>query len=62
MFRLSGEWPRLNREEVLLADLVEAVQYVEWEHFATEYPQLAERGREFPDRLVRAVTPVFPSR
>ncbi|WP_344014849.1 nucleotidyl transferase AbiEii/AbiGii toxin family protein [Streptomyces thermospinosisporus] len=62
VFRLSGEWPRLNREEILLEDLVEAVAYVEWEHFATEYPQLAERGREFADRLVRAVTPAFPER
>lgn len=62
VFRLSGEWPHPRRERILLVDLLEAVQYVEWEHFATEYPELAERGQEFADRLVRAVRPAFPER
>ncbi|WP_333762200.1 nucleotidyl transferase AbiEii/AbiGii toxin family protein [Streptomyces sp. IBSBF 2390] len=60
VFRLSGEWPYPYREDVLLADVVEAVGYVEWEHFVTEYPQFADREREFAERLVRAVTPAFP--
>ncbi|WP_327694715.1 nucleotidyl transferase AbiEii/AbiGii toxin family protein [Streptomyces sp. NBC_00459] len=59
VFRLSGEWPHHDRERILLADVVEAVGYVEWEHFVVEYPQLARREREFVDRLVRAVTPTF---
>ncbi|MFI2199884.1 nucleotidyl transferase AbiEii/AbiGii toxin family protein [Streptomyces sp. NPDC020192] len=61
VFRLSGEWPDHNRESVLLEDVVEAVGYVEWPHFVTEHPQFADRDREFADRLVRAVTPAFPS-
>ncbi|MFJ9818353.1 nucleotidyl transferase AbiEii/AbiGii toxin family protein [Streptomyces sp. NPDC101151] len=60
VFRLSGEWPYPYRESVLLEDVVEAVGYVEWHHFAGEYPQFAEREREFADRLLRAVTPAFP--
>lgn len=47
---------------IRLADVVEAVGYVEWDHFVMEYPQLADRGREFVDRLVRAVTPTFDGR
>jgi hypothetical protein len=62
VFRLSGEWPVLDREHILLADVVAAVGYVEWEHFVVEYPQLAGREREFVDRLVRAVTPTFAGR
>ncbi|MGA5505760.1 nucleotidyl transferase AbiEii/AbiGii toxin family protein [Streptomyces umbrinus] len=59
VFRLSGEWPRQYREGVFLEDLVEALGYVEWEHFVTEYPRFADAEREFTDRLVRAVTPTF---
>ncbi|WP_330291169.1 nucleotidyl transferase AbiEii/AbiGii toxin family protein [Streptomyces sp. NBC_00576] len=59
VFRLSGEWPHAEREHILLADVVQAVGYVEWDHFVVEYPQLADREREFVDRLVRAVTPAF---
>ncbi|MER6126904.1 nucleotidyl transferase AbiEii/AbiGii toxin family protein [Streptomyces sp. NPDC001795] len=58
-FRLSGEWPYPYREKVVLDDVAEAVGYVEWNHFATEYPQFAEREREFAERLVRAVGPTF---
>ncbi|MFF3375128.1 nucleotidyl transferase AbiEii/AbiGii toxin family protein [Streptomyces sp. NPDC002680] len=62
VFRLSGEWPHYGRERILLADVVDAVGYVEWNHFVMEYPQLADREREFVDRLLRAVTPTFDGR
>jgi hypothetical protein len=39
--------------------VVEAVRYVERDHFVTEYPRSADVEREFTDRLVRAVTPAF---
>ncbi|MEV0018499.1 nucleotidyl transferase AbiEii/AbiGii toxin family protein [Streptomyces tendae] len=58
VFRLSGEWP-YPREHILLEDVVEAAGYVEWNHFVTEYPRFRERGDEFAERLVRAVTPAF---
>ncbi|MCQ9180329.1 nucleotidyl transferase AbiEii/AbiGii toxin family protein [Streptomyces sp. IBSBF 2953] len=59
VFRLSGEWPDRRREEILLEDVVEAVGYVEWNHFVTEYPRFADETPEFARRLVRAVTPTF---
>ncbi|MFJ4279300.1 nucleotidyl transferase AbiEii/AbiGii toxin family protein [Streptomyces massasporeus] len=59
VFRLSGEWPYPCREEILLEDVVEAVGYVEWNHFVTEYPRFRDDEREFAERLVRAVTPAF---
>ncbi|MFJ4356734.1 nucleotidyl transferase AbiEii/AbiGii toxin family protein [Streptomyces massasporeus] len=59
VFRLSGEWPYSYREEVLLEDVVEAVGYVEWNHFVTEYPRFRDDEREFAERLVHAVTPTF---
>ncbi|WP_329328892.1 nucleotidyl transferase AbiEii/AbiGii toxin family protein [Streptomyces luteogriseus] len=59
VFRLSGEWPYPYREEILLQDVVEAVGYVEWNHFVTEYPQFRDDERAFAERLVRAVTPTF---
>ncbi|MGW1022100.1 nucleotidyl transferase AbiEii/AbiGii toxin family protein [Streptomyces sp. NPDC002577] len=62
VFRLSGEWPYPYREKILLEDVVEAVGFVEWDHFVTEYPQFAEDERQFADRLVRAVTPTFEGR
>ncbi|MFG2131883.1 nucleotidyl transferase AbiEii/AbiGii toxin family protein [Streptomyces sp. NPDC048751] len=62
VFRISGEWPYPYRQEVLLEDVVEAVQEVEWDHFVTEYPRFADAEREFVGRLVRAVTPSFEGR
>ncbi|WP_435280484.1 nucleotidyl transferase AbiEii/AbiGii toxin family protein [Streptomyces koelreuteriae] len=59
VFRLSGEWPYPYREEILLEDVVEAVGYVEWNHFVTEYPRYRDDEQAFADRLVRAVTPTF---
>ncbi|MFF4574391.1 nucleotidyl transferase AbiEii/AbiGii toxin family protein [Streptomyces sp. NPDC001410] len=59
VFRLSGEWPYPYRQKILLEDIVEVAGEVEWNHFATEYPQFTEREREFAERLVRAVTPAF---
>jgi hypothetical protein len=59
VFRLSGEWPYPYREKILLEDVVEAVGYVEWNHFVTEYPRFRNDEREFAERLVRAVTPTF---
>ncbi|MEU4875467.1 nucleotidyl transferase AbiEii/AbiGii toxin family protein [Streptomyces sp. NPDC021608] len=59
VFRLSGEWPRHNREEIRLEDVAQAVGYVEWRHFVTEYPRFAHDEREFAQRLVRAVAPTF---
>ena len=62
VFRLSGEWPRQYREGVFFEDLVESLQYLEWDHFVTEYPRFADEGQEFVDRLVRAMTPTFEGR
>ncbi|MFZ4160536.1 nucleotidyl transferase AbiEii/AbiGii toxin family protein [Streptomyces griseoincarnatus] len=59
VFRLGGEWP-YRREHILLEDVVEAVAYVEWDHFAVEYPHLADSGEDFAGRLVRAVSGAFP--
>ncbi|MGC0210750.1 MULTISPECIES: nucleotidyl transferase AbiEii/AbiGii toxin family protein [Streptomyces] len=59
VFRLSGEWPYPYQEEILLEHVVEAVGYVEWNHFVTEYPRFADDEREFAERLVRAVAPAF---
>ncbi|KJK41470.1 ankyrin [Streptomyces variegatus] len=59
VFRLSGEWPYPYREKILLEDVVEAVGYVEWNHFVTEYPRFRDEERAFAGRLVRAVTPAF---
>ncbi|MBA2811456.1 nucleotidyl transferase AbiEii/AbiGii toxin family protein [Streptomyces sp. KM273126] len=59
VFRLSGEWPYPYRERILLEDVAEAVGYVEWNHFVTEYPQFRDAEREYADRLVRTVTPTF---
>ncbi|MQY32739.1 hypothetical protein SRB17_06930 [Streptomyces sp. RB17] len=59
--RLSGEWPNPSLEKPIpLTEVVEAARHVEWHHFVTEYPQFADREREFADRLLRAVTPAFP--
>jgi hypothetical protein len=59
VFRLSGEWPYPNREQILLADVEEAVRHVEWDHFVTEYPQFGDAERAYADRLVRAVRTTF---
>ncbi|MGW2781619.1 nucleotidyl transferase AbiEii/AbiGii toxin family protein [Streptomyces populi] len=59
VFRLSGEWPCPQRERILLEDVVQAVGYVEWNHFVTEYPQFGDAEREYADRLVRAVAKTF---
>ena len=59
VFRLSGEWPYPYREQILFEDVVEAVGYVEWDHFVTEYPQFKNAEREYADRLVRAVAQTF---
>lgn len=59
VFRLSGEWPNSHRESILLDDVTQAVGYVEWDHFVTEYPQFKDAEREYADRLVRAVTRTF---
>ncbi|ELP64987.1 hypothetical protein STRTUCAR8_03720 [Streptomyces turgidiscabies Car8] len=62
VFRLSGEWPGAGRERILLSDVVQAVGYVEWDHFVVEYPQLAGKEREFVERLIRTVTPTLEGR
>ncbi|WP_233435847.1 hypothetical protein [Streptomyces anulatus] len=40
-------------------DLDVALGYVEWHHFAGEYPQFADRGAEFTGRLRTALAPTF---
>ncbi|MFH8768585.1 nucleotidyl transferase AbiEii/AbiGii toxin family protein [Streptomyces sp. NPDC085866] len=62
VFHLSGSETLAgrHRKEVTPADVAQAAGYVEWHHFAGEYPQFADREREFADRLLRAVTPAFP--
>ncbi|MFF7126324.1 nucleotidyl transferase AbiEii/AbiGii toxin family protein [Streptomyces sp. NPDC016566] len=58
--RESGEWPNPSLERPIpLAEVVQAAGHAEWQHFVTEYPQFAERGQEFAERLVRAVAPAF---
>ncbi|MFF8847371.1 nucleotidyl transferase AbiEii/AbiGii toxin family protein [Streptomyces sp. NPDC015127] len=59
VFRLSGEWPYPQREEVGFADLEEAVGSVEWNHFAADYPQFADAEREYAERLLTALAPTF---
>ncbi|MEV7078133.1 nucleotidyl transferase AbiEii/AbiGii toxin family protein [Streptomyces sp. NPDC093516] len=59
VFRLSGEWPCPYQEKILLEHVVEAVGYVEWNHFVTEYPRFRDDERAFAERLVRAVAPAF---
>ncbi|GAA2225895.1 nucleotidyl transferase AbiEii/AbiGii toxin family protein [Streptomyces indiaensis] len=59
VFRLTGEWPYPYKEKILLEHVVEAVGYVEWDHFVTEYPRFRNDEREFAERLVRAVAPAF---
>lgn len=59
VFRLGGEWPALGRDRVLGEDVTDALQYVEWRHFAYEYPQFAGREQEFVARLEAALAPTF---
>jgi hypothetical protein len=59
VFRLGGEWPVPGRDRVLGADVTDALQYVEWRHFADEYPQFAGREQEFVARLEAALAPTF---
>ncbi|MEU8792596.1 nucleotidyl transferase AbiEii/AbiGii toxin family protein [Streptomyces sp. NPDC048643] len=59
VFRLSGEWPYAGREQIRFADVMQAVEYVEWDHFVTEYPQFRDSEREYAERLMRAVTRTF---
>ncbi|MFF8727512.1 nucleotidyl transferase AbiEii/AbiGii toxin family protein [Streptomyces sp. NPDC015171] len=60
-FRLSGSETLAGRHraEITLADVERAAEWVEWDHFVTEYPRFGGRAREFADRLVRAVGPTF---
>jgi hypothetical protein len=62
VFRLGGEWPAPGRERVAGEDVTEALSYVEWHHFADEYPQFAGREREFAERLRVALAPTFDVR
>jgi len=64
VFRLSGSdtLAGRHREGITPADVSQAVGYVEWEHFAAEYPGFTHREGEFTDRLIRAVAPTFAGR
>ncbi|WP_405873105.1 MULTISPECIES: nucleotidyl transferase AbiEii/AbiGii toxin family protein [unclassified Streptomyces] len=62
VFRLSGEWPYPYQEYITFDNVVELVQYVEWNHFVVEYPQYRNDEQNFVDRLVRAVAPTFAGR
>ncbi|MFJ6566400.1 nucleotidyl transferase AbiEii/AbiGii toxin family protein [Streptomyces sp. NPDC091292] len=59
VFRLTDEWPHPDRDEIRASDVEEALRYVEWHHFATEYPRFAGEERDFVGRLVRALRPTF---
>ncbi|MEU3069233.1 nucleotidyl transferase AbiEii/AbiGii toxin family protein [Streptomyces sp. NPDC006906] len=59
VFRLSGEWPEPGRRRVGREDLDEALGYVEWHHFAGEYPRFEGREEEFAGRLRAALAPTF---
>ncbi|WP_255954726.1 nucleotidyl transferase AbiEii/AbiGii toxin family protein [Streptomyces odontomachi] len=59
VFRLSGEWPHADRQDVRLEDFDEINEYVEWEDFLTEYPHVDATGQEYVGRLVEALTPTF---
>jgi hypothetical protein len=64
VFHLSGSETLAGRHraDILPADVAEAVGYVEWDHFVTEYPQFRDAEREFAERLVRALAPTFEGR
>ncbi|MGW7818152.1 nucleotidyl transferase AbiEii/AbiGii toxin family protein [Streptomyces puniciscabiei] len=64
VFQLSGsaDSSGRDREPVTLREVAQAAGYAEWDHFVTEYPRFAHRGREFAKRLVQAVTPTFADR
>ncbi|MGW1163978.1 nucleotidyl transferase AbiEii/AbiGii toxin family protein [Streptomyces sp. NPDC002550] len=64
VFQLSGSAGPAgrDRELVTLREVAQAAEYAEWDHFVTEYPRFAHRGREFAKRLVQAVTPTFAGR
>ncbi|MFE0400605.1 nucleotidyl transferase AbiEii/AbiGii toxin family protein [Streptomyces nigra] len=62
VFRLSGEWPYPYQEYVSFDNVVEALRFVEWRHFVTEYPQYSDDERAFVERLKRAVAPTFAGR
>ncbi|QWQ42308.1 nucleotidyl transferase AbiEii/AbiGii toxin family protein [Streptomyces sp. YPW6] len=59
VFRLSGEWPEPGRTRVGREDLDGALGYVEWHHFAGEYPRFEGREEEFAGRLRAALAPTF---
>lgn len=59
VFRLSGEWPYPQQQEVDFADLEQAVGYVEWDHFAADYPQFADDEQVYARRLLTALEPTF---
>jgi hypothetical protein len=59
VFRLSGEWPYPQREEVTFADVEDALRYVEWHHFAADYPRFADDEELYARRLLAALAPTF---
>ncbi|QIQ06930.1 nucleotidyl transferase AbiEii/AbiGii toxin family protein [Streptomyces liangshanensis] len=59
VFRVGGEWPVHGRERVLGEDVAEALGFVEWSHFAGEYPRFAGREGEFVARLCAALERTF---
>ncbi|MFF3684567.1 nucleotidyl transferase AbiEii/AbiGii toxin family protein [Streptomyces sp. NPDC002187] len=59
VFRLSGEWPHPDREEILFEDVEEALGCVEWNHFVAEYPQFTDDEQAFVQRLLTALAPTF---
>ncbi|MER5891818.1 nucleotidyl transferase AbiEii/AbiGii toxin family protein [Streptomyces sp. NPDC001876] len=59
VFRLTGEWPVLGRQRVLVEDVADALRYVEWHHFVRDYPQFAGKEQEFTARLRAALEPTF---
>ncbi|MEU0082903.1 nucleotidyl transferase AbiEii/AbiGii toxin family protein [Streptomyces sp. NPDC006274] len=59
VFRLSGEWPYPQHEEVGFADVEDALRYVEWHHFAADYPRFADDEELYARRLLAALAPTF---
>lgn len=60
VFRLSGnELPSGGQEELCLEHLQDSLRYLDWDHFAQDYPQFADGKEQYVRRLLAALGPTF---
>jgi hypothetical protein len=60
VFRLSGnELPSGGQEELRLEHLQDSLRYLDWDHFAQDYPQFADGREQYVRRLLAALGPTF---